>query len=105
MFDLEPKGRRIVRAELSESALPFVNVGQPVQIALESDPSRTYPGKVVRRAAMFGARKLESDDPTERSDDFGEQIFGGDDAGGAALFIHHDSHLGVALTHATEHRV
>jgi HlyD family secretion protein len=69
MFDLEPKGRRIVRAELSESALPFVNVGQAVQIALESDPSRTYPGKVVRRAAMFGARKLESDDPTERSDE------------------------------------
>lgn len=69
MFDLEPKGRRIVRAELSESALPFVEIGQPVQIALESDPSRTYPGKVVRRAAMFGARKLESDDPTERSDE------------------------------------
>jgi RND family efflux transporter MFP subunit len=69
MFDLEPKGRRIVRAELSESALPFVDVGQSVQIALESDPSRTYPGKVVRRAAMFGARKLESDDPTERSDE------------------------------------
>jgi HlyD family secretion protein len=69
MFDLEPKGRRIVRAEISESALPFVNLGQTVQIALESDPSRTYPGKVVRRAAMFGARKLESDDPTERSDE------------------------------------
>jgi HlyD family secretion protein len=69
MFDLEPKGRRIVRAELSESALPFVNMGQPVQIALESDPAHSYPGKVIRRAAMFGARKLESDDPTERSDE------------------------------------
>jgi RND family efflux transporter MFP subunit len=69
MFDIEPEGQRIVRAELSESALPFVALNQPVQISPESDPSRTYNGKVLRRAAMFGARKLESDDPSERSDE------------------------------------
>ncbi|HEX4710191.1 HlyD family secretion protein [Phenylobacterium sp.] len=69
MFDLEPKADRIVRAEISESALPFVVIGQTVQLSPESDPSKVVPGKVLRRAAVFGARKLQSDDPTERSDE------------------------------------
>jgi HlyD family secretion protein len=68
MFDLEPNTRRIVRAELSEGALPDVSVGQAVQITPESDPHKAYRGKVLRRAAMFGARKLDSDDPSERAD-------------------------------------
>jgi HlyD family secretion protein len=69
MFDLEPKADRIVRAEISESALPFVVIGQTVQLSAEADPTKTIPGKVLRRAAVFGARKLQSDDPTERSDE------------------------------------
>jgi HlyD family secretion protein len=69
LFDLEPDGRRIVRAELSESALPFVDLGQVVRISPEADPGRAFSGRVLRRAAMFGARKLESDDPAERSDE------------------------------------
>lgn len=69
MFDLEPKTDRIVRAEISEGALPFVEIGQTVQLAPESDPTKTFTGKVIRRAAVFGARKLQSDDPSERSDE------------------------------------
>ena len=69
MFDLEPKTNRIVRAEISEGALPFVAIGQTVQLAPESDPTKTYTGKVIRRAAVFGARKLQSDDPSERTDE------------------------------------
>ena len=69
MFDLEPAGQRIVRAEIAEGALPHVQVGQSVQIASEADPSKTFKGKVIRRAGVFGARKLVSDDPTERTDD------------------------------------
>jgi len=69
MFDLEPKTDRIVRAEISEGALPFVAIGQTVQIAPESDPTKTFTGKVIRRAAVFGARKLQSDDPSERTDE------------------------------------
>jgi HlyD family secretion protein len=69
MFDLEPRAERIVRAEIAEGALPFVAVGQRVQLAPESDPSKTYTGQVLRRAAVFGARKLQSDDPNERTDD------------------------------------
>ena len=69
MFDLEPNTDRIVRAEISESALPFVTDGQAVQIAPEADPPKTFNGRVIRRAAVFGARKLQSDDPSERTDE------------------------------------
>jgi len=69
MFDLEPAAQRIVRAEIPEGALPFVAVGQAVQIAPEADPAKSYTGKVLRRAAVFGARKLQSDDPAERADE------------------------------------
>ena len=69
MFDLEPAGQRIVRAEIAEGALPHVQVGQSVQIASEADPSKTFKGQVIRRAGVFGARKLVADEPTERTDD------------------------------------
>ncbi|OYU70871.1 MAG: hemolysin secretion protein D [Alphaproteobacteria bacterium PA2] len=69
LFDLEPATARIIRAEVAETALPFVALGQPVQVSTESDPARTYPGRVLRQAAVFGARKLVSDDPSERTDD------------------------------------
>jgi RND family efflux transporter MFP subunit len=69
MFDLEPVGQRIVRAEVSESAEPFVTVGQPVQLVAEADQSKSYPGKVLRIAPVFGERKLQSDDPSARTDD------------------------------------
>lgn len=69
MFDLEPAGARIVRAEVTETALAVVSLGQNVRIVPESDQSRSFSGKVLRQAALFGARKLQSDDPSERTDE------------------------------------
>ncbi|HEY3948844.1 efflux RND transporter periplasmic adaptor subunit [Phenylobacterium sp.] len=69
MFDLEPRADRIVRAEISESALPFVQIGQDVQLSAEADPAKVVSGRVLRRAEVFGARKLTSDDPTEKTDE------------------------------------
>jgi HlyD family secretion protein len=69
MFDLEPDTARIVRAEIVEADIPNVTDGQAVEIQPESDPGKVYIGKVLRRAAVFGARKLASDDPTQRSDE------------------------------------
>jgi HlyD family secretion protein len=69
MFDLEPAGQRIVRAEVTETELPSVSLGQRVLISPEADQSHVYPGKVLREAGLFGARKLQSDDPTERTDE------------------------------------
>ena len=69
MFDLEPDAPRIVRAEVVESDLPNLTDGQAVEITPEGDPSKVYVGEVLRRAAVFGARKLTSDDPSQRSDE------------------------------------
>ena len=69
MFDLEPAGARIVRAEVTESDLPSVSIGQAVSILPEANQTKSYPGKVLREAAVFGARKLQSDDPAERTDE------------------------------------
>jgi HlyD family secretion protein len=69
MFDLEPVAPRIVRAEISETALAGVSVGQAVEITPESDDTKVFVGKVIRRSGMFGARKLQSDDPSERTDE------------------------------------
>ena len=69
MFDLEPDAPRIVRAEIVESDIPNITVGQAVEIQPEGDPSKVYVGAVLRRAAVFGARKLASDDPSQRSDE------------------------------------
>jgi multidrug resistance efflux pump len=69
MFDMEPAGARIVRAEVTESELPHVRIGQAVRIAPEADQAHAFPGRVLRQAAVFGARKLQSDDPSERTDE------------------------------------
>jgi HlyD family secretion protein len=69
MFDLEPDAPRIARAEIVESDIPNVANGQAVEITPEGDPSKVYVGAVLRRAAVFGARKLASDDPSQRSDE------------------------------------
>lgn len=69
MFDLEPAAPRIARAEIVEADIPNVNIDQAVEITPEGDPSKVYVGKVLRRAAVFGARKLASDDPSQRTDE------------------------------------
>ena len=69
MFDLEPAGQRIVRAEVSEADEPFVTVGEAVNLVPEADQTKSYPGKVLRIAPVFGARKLQSDDPSQKTDD------------------------------------
>jgi HlyD family secretion protein len=69
MFELEPNNARIVRAEIAEAAVPMVAEGQEVEIVPEADDTKVYTGRVLRRAAMFGARKLQSDDPSERTDE------------------------------------
>lgn len=69
MFDLEPEAPRIARAEIVEADIPNVTTDQQVEVTPETDPSKVYVGKVLRRAAVFGARKLASDDPSQRTDE------------------------------------
>ncbi|HLI66555.1 MAG TPA: HlyD family efflux transporter periplasmic adaptor subunit [Caulobacteraceae bacterium] len=69
MFDVEPAAQHIVRAEVTEGAIAQVAVGQTVRLIAEGDPSKYYVGQVIRRAGVFGARKLQSDDPSQRADE------------------------------------
>ena len=69
MFDLEPQTAHIIRAEIPEAALPSVKAGQEAELTPEADQSQVYVGRVLRRAEMFGARKLQSDDPSEKTDE------------------------------------
>jgi HlyD family secretion protein len=69
MFQLQPDALRIVRAEVEERSITQVKVGQKVEIVPESDQKSTYPGSVIRIAGVMGARKLRSDDPSERADE------------------------------------
>ena len=69
MFDLEPDTAHIVRAEIAEANLPSVNIGQEAERTPEADESKVFVGKVLRRSEMFGARKLQSDDPSEKTDE------------------------------------
>ncbi len=69
MFDLEPNSARIVRAEIAEADIPKITFGQAVEIQPEADPTKAYVGKVLRRSDEFGARKLQSDDPNDKTDD------------------------------------
>jgi len=69
MFDLAPAAPHIIRAEIVETAIPDVHIGQEAEIVPEADPSRLAVGRVIRIAATFGARKLKSDAANEASDE------------------------------------
>ncbi len=69
MFQLQPHTARIVRAELEERSLSAVRVGMRVEIVPESDQTHAYQGTVLRIAQVFGARRLQSDDPSQQTDE------------------------------------
>lgn len=69
MFDLEPALPHIIRAEIVESAIPDVHVGQEAQIIPEVNSSKVWTERVIRIAATFGSRKLKSDSANEASDE------------------------------------
>jgi len=81
MFDLEPDLPHIIRAEIVESAIPDVYVGQLAQIIPEVDSSKVWTGRVIRVAATFGSRKLKSDSASEANDErVVEVVVSADDA-------------------------
>lgn len=68
MFDLEPAIPHIVRAEIIESSIPLVYVGQGIELVSEDAQDKVYTGEVLRIAPTFGARKLMSDSQNEATD-------------------------------------
>ncbi len=69
LFQLQPDTLRIVRAEVEERSIGEVGIGQKVEIVPEADQSKSYPGEVIRISEVMGARRLKSDDPSQRTDE------------------------------------
>jgi HlyD family secretion protein len=69
MFQLQPRMPRIIRAEVEERSLREVKVGMAVEIVPEADQTKSFPGSVLRIADVFGARKLQSDEPSRQTDE------------------------------------
>ncbi|MES1157362.1 MAG: efflux RND transporter periplasmic adaptor subunit [Alphaproteobacteria bacterium] len=69
MFQLQPNTQHIVRAELEERSIGAIHPGMTVQIVPEADQSKSYNGQVLRIAQVFGARKLQTDDPSQQTDE------------------------------------
>lgn len=69
MFQLQPRTARIVRAEVEERSLRDVHAGMSVEIVPEANQAATYRGSVLRIAEVFGARRLQSDDPSQQTDE------------------------------------
>ncbi|HVY86559.1 MAG TPA: efflux RND transporter periplasmic adaptor subunit [Caulobacterales bacterium] len=69
MFQLQPNSQHIVRAEVEERSLGAIQAGMAVQIVPEADQTKTYSGSVLRIAQVFGARRLQSDDPSQQTDE------------------------------------
>ena len=67
MFLLEPDGARIVRAELDEAFADRLHPGMTATVSLEANPSRSFPARIERVAAMYGPSTIPGD-PTAPTD-------------------------------------
>ncbi|WP_339913718.1 efflux RND transporter periplasmic adaptor subunit [uncultured Brevundimonas sp.] len=67
LFLLEPDGARIVRAELDEAFADRLHPGMTATVSLEANPSRSFPARIERVAAMYGPSTIPGD-PTAPTD-------------------------------------
>jgi HlyD family secretion protein len=57
-----------VRAEVDESDIAFLKVGQPAYVRAAAYGDRRFPGRVSRIGSLMGRKSSLSDDPAERKD-------------------------------------
>jgi HlyD family secretion protein len=69
LFMIVPNTPRIIRAEVTETALRSIRVGQTADISTETNQSVRIPGTVKRIAPVFGARRLQSDQASRLTDE------------------------------------
>jgi len=69
-FTLMPDAQKIVRADLDESFVGDVFVGQKAVIFADARPSETYDGEVLRVGEIFGQRSTQSTPGQTGANDF-----------------------------------
>ncbi|CAN5312361.1 HlyD family secretion protein [soil metagenome] len=67
LFELEPQGARVVRAELDEAYADRLHPGMMATVSLESNPARTFPARVEHVSERFGGSTIAGD-PTAPTD-------------------------------------
>lgn len=67
LFLFAPARARVVRAEFEERFVTQLQPGRAVEVALEVDEARTYPGRLARVSPAVGLR-ARGDDPGEKQD-------------------------------------
>jgi len=60
--------RLMVRAEVDETDIGKVQMGQRAEIRCEAFPGQTFYGRVVRISGGLGKKKIQTDNPTEKID-------------------------------------
>jgi len=60
--------RIIVRAEVDETDIGSLAVGQPARITADAYPGRVFQGKIYEIGQMIGKRKIRPEDPTRMQD-------------------------------------
>ena len=68
-FTLMPDAQRIVRADLDESFVDQVKVGQSVVISPDARPEETYAGKVMRIGEIFGRSSANGGGENQQTSD------------------------------------
>jgi len=60
--------RLMVRAEVDETDIGKVQVGQHAELRCEAFPGQTFSGRVVRISGGLGKKKIQTDNPSEKID-------------------------------------
>jgi len=60
--------RLIVRAEVDETDIGKIQIGQRADIRCEAYPGQTFYGRVARISGGLGKKKVQTDNPTEKID-------------------------------------
>jgi HlyD family secretion protein len=60
--------RLMVRAEVDETDIGKIQIGQRADIRCEAYPGQTFYGRVVRISGGLGKKKVQTDNPTEKID-------------------------------------
>ena len=68
-YSVIKKLARSAGAPMLNIAAEYFQAGEKVELTPEGDPTKISVGRVLRRAAVFGARQLQSEDPSARTDE------------------------------------
>lgn len=68
VLSMTDPSKAFVRAEIDETDVSKVRIGQPAWISAKAYPNETFTGKVVRLSGGIGKKQIRTDSPIEKAD-------------------------------------